>query len=433
MSNTPEDYSQWSDDFDTDANEDSYVSSLSSGVTETEEDFSENFDEELTDIDFSEFDDGASDDDFESALSSGTIEDDSTAEMDHSEDSIEVMQGEVIGDEIVLSDTERQLTEPEARLITDSIRSTSEVLYSMVAKAYAGKAWVSLGYADFKEYVTYEFNISVSTAYSLINQNRVIEQLEAATPQGTKISINQTSAKKLKKVMDELLPEIQSATSSMGPREASEYVENRVDEVKSNQRHGAPPEGYEESGEEYGSSAAQGYGGGQGGGSGGGGFSGGDSDFDDLPGTFEDGERSSEPRSEEFDDIDLSDLDLSDLDLSDVAMPGESDGDDNSEESVYRFYSTLTTFDDLPHDIDKMVNSISDDQIEKIDHSYKSALKWLTEFGNKWEERTKNFDFSSDKPIESEAEQENSYEFSDNGDEFEDEDFENITDSNTEE
>ena len=308
-----------------------------------------------------------------------------------------VLHGELIGDDIVFSDSGEQLSEKDARALTNNIRATSEVLYSLVAKAYSGKAWVALGYASFKEYMNYEFSMSTSKAYSLINQSSVIEALEAATPEGTKIY-----------------------------------------------------EDYSEGGS-GGGGGFGGSGGGGGGGFGGDGFGGGGDDFNDFGSAVSDREARNASGDFSVDDLDL---DLSDDDLSDLAdidIPEDGDDVDKGQfadefrsqvDVTYKLYSVLEILHDLPSP-DTIVENIPDSRVAQITEHLAAAMPWLTGFQEEWQKRVANFDPASEEPLEESMENTsedadhdmNEFEFDDlidNKGQEDSESPEESTDSNTE-
>lgn len=434
-------------------------SSLSSGVvTEGEEpeeasDILGNFSEaELDSLDL----DDLKLDEFDGDPLGDTVNieiDDEGSTVDASSDL--VLHGELIGDDIVFADSGEQLSEKDARALTNNIRATSEVLYSLVAKAYSGKAWVALGYASFKEYMNYEFSMSTSKAYSLINQSSVIEALEAATPEGTKISLSQKAAKDLKKVMNELVPEIEEGTRGMGPREATEFVEDMIKGVRQNA--GPEPEGMRGDYEDYsegGSGGGGGFGGsggGGGGGFGGDGFGGGGDDFNDFGSAVSDREARNASGDFSVDDLDL---DLSDDDLSDLAdidIPEDGDDVDKGQfadefrsqvDVTYKLYSVLEILHDLPSP-DTIVENIPDSRVAQITEHLAAAMPWLTGFQEEWQKRVANFDPASEEPLEESMENTsedadhdmNEFEFDDLIDNKGQEDSESpdeSTDSNTE-
>lgn len=124
------------------------------------------------------------------------------------------------------------LNEDEAREITDRIKSTTNILYVLIKRAHAGRAWKALGYTSFEGYVKEEFDYSRSYAYKLLNQANVIEAIEAVAPPGTSVYVGELTARGLKKSLPELLEEVEERTSDHEPEEATAIIEDIIRETK---------------------------------------------------------------------------------------------------------------------------------------------------------------------------------------------------------
>ena len=128
------------------------------------------------------------------------------------------------------------LSTDEARELTEHIRSAADVLYILIARAHAGRAWEALGYSTFTDYVRDEFDISRSRAYQLLNQAQVVAVIEAASPDGTDVHISEAAARDLKSVIGEVVPDIEQRTAGMDPVEAGEVIEEIVAEHRDKAR-----------------------------------------------------------------------------------------------------------------------------------------------------------------------------------------------------
>lgn len=73
-----------------------------------------------------------------------------------------------------------QLTEVEARQLTDDIKETAEQLWKLLLRAYEGKAWKVLGYVSWEAYVKTEFDMGRSHSYRILDQGKVILALQEA-------------------------------------------------------------------------------------------------------------------------------------------------------------------------------------------------------------------------------------------------------------
>lgn len=349
---------------------DEYVSPLAADDDSIEE--IEEIDDD--DVDF-EFDDD------DEALE---LDDDTFVSDFKDDDLLMGADGEVIEDFEILEDTKEvtvlfdaennelveapELSADEAQELTEHIRSTTDVLYVLVARAHAGKAHLALGYSTFAAYVKEEFNISRSRAYQFLNQASVIAAIEEATPEGTHFRLSEAAARDLKNYVEELAPEIKERTEGLAPNEAGKVVEEMVSEYRDKLKEDEESDlddidfNFDLDEVEY---DAPDFGSDEGGGSGGGG-----SEFDDMAG---------------FDSLD---------DFS----GGSSDGlglDDpdkfrNRLENVYAFYSALTALEKMP-DASEIIDSIQEARRPHINASLPKAKEWLDSMHAAWftqEEKT---------------------------------------------
>lgn len=124
------------------------------------------------------------------------------------------------------------LNETDARALTDTIKSAVDVVWVLISRAHAGKAWVALGYETWADYVGEEFNMSRSRSYQLLDQSRVVREIEAAVPEGTTVNINEATARDLKGVLEEVLPEIRERVAGLDPDQASDVLSEIVEEQR---------------------------------------------------------------------------------------------------------------------------------------------------------------------------------------------------------
>lgn len=153
------------------------------------------------------------------------------------EDSIVVVQTTNEGEEVttIVNLETPELTVEEAKELTSKIRSTTNILYLLIARAHKGKAYKALGYSSFAEYVREEFNYSRSYAYKLLDQAKVIEAVEAVVPEGTTVYISELSARSLKKVLPEIVAEVEERTANATPDEAVDIIEEIIKQKKEEQ------------------------------------------------------------------------------------------------------------------------------------------------------------------------------------------------------
>lgn len=117
------------------------------------------------------------------------------------------------------------LSGEQAKQLTHSIRDASEVIWILIARAHAGKAWKVLGYDSWEDYVKSEFNMSRSRSYQLLDQAKVISAIEEAMPEGVNILLTEAAARELRTVLEEAVPEIRKATENLEGQEALKVTE----------------------------------------------------------------------------------------------------------------------------------------------------------------------------------------------------------------
>lgn len=125
------------------------------------------------------------------------------------------------------------MTSDEAQQVTESIRGTAEMMWTLLARAHAGRAWEALGYPTFAEYVREEFDMSRSRAYQLLDQSRVIDAIEEALPDGTDFTISEAAARDLKGILGEVTPALAARTADLGPGEAGAVAAEIVEDYRS--------------------------------------------------------------------------------------------------------------------------------------------------------------------------------------------------------
>ena len=170
---------------------------------------------EIIDVEESEFDDDF-DIDTELVPVSGTGE------------QINIVQRSSTGEDIPYSIdlSTPPLNESEALELTERIRNTTNLLWVLIKRAHAGKAYIALGYTSFEDYARTEFDISRSYAYKLLNQANVIEAIEAVVPEGTSFSLTAGQAADIKPVLPAVLATIEERASDLHPSEAGQMIED---------------------------------------------------------------------------------------------------------------------------------------------------------------------------------------------------------------
>lgn len=263
------------------------------------------------------------------------------------------------------------LNSEQARQLTNTIRDASEVLWVLIARAHAGKAWQALGYETWERYVRSEFDMSRSRSYQLLDQARVIAAIESAVPAGTEIHLSEAAARDLKSVIEEAIPEIRERTEGLEPEAAKVVVEEYIEEVRksatSENAPGASP-----------SSA----------------------NFDetyveDLDGVFNEDDFSDTPTmgapatkptvSLAYDPVVLPQSAAAD-------KPGEAEAVDVSRirrnvNAAHDLYSSLSALAGLPDDLDEVVAIIPIERHQMIQANLEAARANLDRFAALWDDR----------------------------------------------
>lgn len=115
------------------------------------------------------------------------------------------------------------MTPAEARTLTDTIKAAAETMWSLLRDSHDLGAWAALGYSSWREYAMTEFGISQSRAYQILDQAKVIAEIEAAS--STTVEITEREARDLKPVLDEAKAAAEAAAASA---ETDEEKQERV-------------------------------------------------------------------------------------------------------------------------------------------------------------------------------------------------------------
>lgn len=231
-----------------------------------------------------------------------------------------------------------ELNESEAREITNKIRTTTNVLYLLIARAHAGKAHVALGYSSFENYIKEEFNYSKSYAYKLLNQANVINAIEAVSPEGTQVYVSDATARGLKASMDDFIPELEERMAGVPADEAGEVIEELIAEYKERQAERAAEDDE-------------------------------DDDFDgEYTGNGEySGDYSFDDEEEEVD-----------------AFAGQDPAEVRRRyEAVYNLYSALTNLTQMPSNED-LIETIPVERRPQVTAYLEIAIPWLQSFQEEW-------------------------------------------------
>lgn len=119
-----------------------------------------------------------------------------------------------------------------ARELTDSIKASATATYILVSRAHELKAWKSLGYSTWEEYVRSEFDMSASRSYQLINQANVIQEIASAAPEGTKVLLSEVQARDIKNELPKITEKVKASTAGDNPDDAAKKINDIVDDAR---------------------------------------------------------------------------------------------------------------------------------------------------------------------------------------------------------
>lgn len=103
------------------------------------------------------------------------------------------------------------LSEGQARDITEDIKTASSMLYILLKRAHDERAWASLGYNTWGEYIDAEFEFSRARSYQLITQARVIDEINEAVGSEVDVFISEREARRIKRILPEITSKIVEA------------------------------------------------------------------------------------------------------------------------------------------------------------------------------------------------------------------------------
>lgn len=248
------------------------------------------------------------------------------------------------------------LDRTQAEALTAHIRNAADVMYVLIARAHAGRVWEALDYPSWEAYVRDEFNMSRSRAYQLLDQAKVVAEIQAAAPIGTQIDINEKTARDLKKVLGEVTGEIADRTDGMTPEEAEATIDDVLNEYRSQS-----------------------------------------AEFDNANGAPSDGSYGYSGSGDLIDDIDVSDF-AADFDEAVTgedpapakATPAATGVDPaalrRTVQACYDLYASLSSLKSMP-EVSSVVNAIPVERHGQVTENLDPAIEWLAEFAATWKSR----------------------------------------------
>lgn len=123
---------------------------------------------------------------------------------------------------------EGAMTKAAAEEVTEAIKSYATATWVLVKRAHDGKAWKSLGYSTWADYVKTEFDMSASRSYQLINQADVIASLEDAAPTGTKLLLTEAQTRDIKQQLPRITEKVKNETAGDDPAIAASKINEMI-------------------------------------------------------------------------------------------------------------------------------------------------------------------------------------------------------------
>ncbi len=105
----------------------------------------------------------------------------------------------------IVADTSTVASFEEARDLTHRIRRCLDRAWQLLLEAHERRAWVALAYTTWEKYVRTEFNLTRQHSYRLLDQEKVILEIEKAagvSPVGD--IVTERVARDLKPVLEEV-------------------------------------------------------------------------------------------------------------------------------------------------------------------------------------------------------------------------------------
>jgi hypothetical protein len=135
--------------------------------------------------------------------------------------------------------TATPLSAEDARALTDRIKTTAERLLSLLLEAHERRAWEALGYDSWRTYAVAEFGMSKSRAYQLLDQAKVLREIEAAAG-STDVELTEAEARDIKPMLGEVAAEIRERVAEGPPEQVADVVKSVVKEQRSRRRRRPP-------------------------------------------------------------------------------------------------------------------------------------------------------------------------------------------------
>lgn len=266
------------------------------------------------------------------------------------------------GNELIMSESS-DMTENEAKEITEAIRSTVVATYVLLAKAHEGKAYKALGYDTWKDYVKSEFDFSAQRSYQLLDLAKAVDAIESSAPEGYKSSITEAQARDIKRELPRITEEIRENTQDMDPKDASAYIDSLVEDARDKKKADEEVFQKQEADEAADRQQAE--------------YDSLEEQADDLLDADDKRKKSEGSYAEDYDDGELA--------------PGEHKAPVNDEDSlsqresmnIYNFFNMVNSFDSLP-EVQDIIDVIPQEREDEVIKSISALKYWVDDFIETW-------------------------------------------------
>lgn len=158
-------------------------------------------------------------------------------------ETVDELEGELIDEDFDTADSpdgnysiEYVMSREEAEEITHAIKSAATATFILLSRAHSERAHKALGYETWADYVGTEFEMSAQRSYQLLDMNRVVKEIECATPEGTHVKLTEAQARDIKRELPKITERIREETQDLTPEEASakarEIIEDEREQKK---------------------------------------------------------------------------------------------------------------------------------------------------------------------------------------------------------
>lgn len=125
------------------------------------------------------------------------------------------------------------LTETQARALTEKIRKAAEAMWTQVLYAYKCRIWLAYGYSTWADYLAIEFDMSRSRGYQLLDQANVTLALAAAAEvEPETVNLSAAEVKAIKPDLPAVVDKVREATTGQSKTTRSKTVKNVATEER---------------------------------------------------------------------------------------------------------------------------------------------------------------------------------------------------------